>query len=71
MKISMHSMVIDSCVPMLESSSLILDRGAAHAHQHKLDLVNTRLAPDMFTLAKQIQLACHHHGCCRTSTSTS
>jgi uncharacterized protein len=60
MKISMHTMVVDGCVPMLESLSLILDKGAAHAHQHELDLVNARLAPDMFTLAKQIQLACHH-----------
>jgi hypothetical protein len=58
MKISMHTMAIDSFVPMLESLSAILDKGAAHARSANLDLVNARLAPDMFTLAKQVQVAC-------------
>jgi hypothetical protein len=30
MKISMHTMVVDSFVPMLESLSAVLDKGAAH-----------------------------------------
>ena len=30
----------------------------AHARSANLDLVNARLAPDMFTLAKQVQVAC-------------
>jgi hypothetical protein len=60
MKISMHTMAVDSFVPMLESLSAILDKGAAHARDKKLDLVNARLAPDMYTLAQQVQLACDH-----------
>jgi len=58
MNISMHTMSVDTFVPMLEALSLILDKGEAHAKTHKLDLVNARLAPDMFTLAQQVQLAC-------------
>jgi hypothetical protein len=45
---------------MLESLSAILKKGAAYAKTSKLDLVNARLAPDMFTLAQQVQLACDH-----------
>lgn len=58
MKISMHTMAVDSFVPLLESLSQILDKGDAHAKAAKLDLVSARLAPDMFTLAQQVQLAC-------------
>ena len=58
MKLSTHDMAVGSFVPMLESLSQVLDKGAEHAA--KLDLVNARLAPDMFTLAQQVQLACHY-----------
>jgi hypothetical protein len=58
MTISMHVMSVGSFVPMLESLSAILDKAEAHAKATKLDLVDTRLAPDMLTLAKQVQLAC-------------
>ena len=60
MKISMHVMSVGSFVPMLESMSAVLDKGAAHAKAKDLDLVNARMAPDMFALAKQVQLACDH-----------
>jgi hypothetical protein len=59
MKISMHEMAVDSFVPMLESLLHVLAMGAEHARAAKLDLVNARLAPDMFTLAQQVQQACH------------
>jgi hypothetical protein len=55
----MHTMAVDSFVPMLESLTGWLDKGAAHAEANKLDLVNARLAPDMYTLAQQVQVACH------------
>lgn len=58
MKISMHATAVDSFVPMLESLSQILDKSDAHAKAAKLDLVNARLAPDMYTLAQQVRLAC-------------
>ena len=54
MKISMHVMSVGSFVPVLESRAAILGKGAEHAK----DLVNARLAADMFTLAQQVQLAC-------------
>ncbi len=59
MTFSLHDMARDTFVPMLQSLSEILDKGAAHAESAKLDLVNARLAPDMFTLAQQVQQACH------------
>jgi hypothetical protein len=54
-------MAIDTFVPMLRSLSTLLDKGAEHARAKGLDpdsLVNARLAPDMFPLAKQVQIAC-------------
>ena len=60
MKISMHTMSVDSFVPMLESLVAILEKGAAYANKQELDLADARLAPDMYPLARQVQLACHH-----------
>ncbi|HXJ35467.1 MAG TPA: DUF1993 domain-containing protein [Candidatus Eisenbacteria bacterium] len=60
MKITMHDMAVGTFVPMLESLSEVLAKGAAHAASAKADLVNARLAPDMFTLAQQVQQACHY-----------
>jgi hypothetical protein len=62
MKISIHSIATETFVPMLRSLSGVLDKGADHAGANKSDpvaLVNARLAPDMYTLAQQVQLACH------------
>jgi hypothetical protein len=60
MRISMHTMAVDSFMPMLESLSAILEKGTASTKTTGLDLMNARLAPDMFTLAQQVQLACDH-----------
>lgn len=63
MKISVYTMAIETFVPMLRSLSTILDKGAQQASARKFDsavLVNARLAPDMFPLAKQVQIACDH-----------
>jgi hypothetical protein len=60
MKISMHAMAIESFVPMLESLSALLDKGEVFAKGKKLDLVNARLAPDMYPLAQQVMLACYN-----------
>jgi len=60
-KITIHSMAIETFVPMLRSLSNLLDKGAEHAIANKSDstaLVNARLAPDMYTLAQQVQIAC-------------
>lgn len=60
MKISMHDLAVDTFVPMLTSLSELLDKGDAHAKARQLDLVGARLAPDMYTLAQQIQQACKY-----------
>ena len=73
MKISMHTMAVDSFVPMLTSLSAILDKGAAYAKGTKPDVVNARLAPDIFTLGQHVQLAREHDrdGVARLTAGTS
>ena len=59
-EISIYAIAIETFVPMLRSLSNVLDKGADHARANKSDpgaLVNARLAPDMYTLAQQVQLA--------------
>jgi uncharacterized protein len=61
MKISMQAMTGEVFVPMLHSLSKMLDKGAQYAAEKKFDvavLANARLAPDMFSLVQQVQLAC-------------
>lgn len=61
--ISIHEVAIETFVPMLRSLSNVLDKGVEHARVGKSDpcaLVEARLAPDMYTLAQQVQLACDH-----------
>ena len=60
MKISMYTMSADSFLPMLKNLQKLLEKGAAHADARKFDtgvLCASRLAPDMFPLTKQIQIA--------------
>jgi uncharacterized protein len=56
----MHAMAVESFIAGLNSLTSLLDKGAAHARESKLDLVNARLAPDMYTLAQQVQQACNY-----------
>lgn len=60
MDLSMHTMAVETFLGMLESLALWLDKGAAHADARRLDLVNARLAPDMYPLSQQVQQACFH-----------
>jgi hypothetical protein len=53
-----------ACVPALEiglnALSAVLDKAEAHATAKKIDpsvLLNSRLAPDMFALTRQVQIA--------------
>jgi hypothetical protein len=60
-KISMYTMSIESFLPMLAAMTTLLDKALAHATAKKFEpgvLVNARLAPDMFPLSRQIQIAC-------------
>lgn len=56
MKISIYAIAIETYVPMLRSLSHVLDQGAKKAGSS--DLVNARLAPDMYPLAQQVRMAC-------------
>lgn len=61
MKISVHAASIDIFTQALNNLSAILEKGLAHATARKFDasvLVNARLAPDMFPLSRQVQIAC-------------
>jgi uncharacterized protein len=55
------TMAIDTFVPMLRSLAKIFDKAAQHAKAKSFDgsvLANARLAPDMFPLTRQVQIAC-------------
>jgi len=57
----MHQASVPQFKKMLNNLSSILKKGAEFAADKKIDekvLVESRLAPDMFPLAKQIQIAC-------------
>jgi uncharacterized protein len=61
MKISMYTMAVEQNVRMLSNLSGLLDKGIAHAEAKKFEasvLANSRLAPDMFPLSRQVQIAC-------------
>jgi len=61
MKISMHTVAVEQSVHSLGCLSELLDKGAAYAEAKKFDssvLVSSRIAPDMFPLSRQVQIAC-------------
>jgi hypothetical protein len=60
MTISMYQASVPAFVRALNNLAAILEKGAAHAQAHKIDetvLLGSRLFPDMFPLARQVQLA--------------
>ena len=61
MSLSMYEVSVPALSRMLDNLRGILDKGAAHAEQHKLDpasLTTFRMYPDMFPLTRQVQIAC-------------
>ena len=61
MHISMSNVGIATCTRMLNNLHHILGKGAAFASARKIDpqvLTSDRLAPDMFALTRQVQIAC-------------
>jgi len=61
MKITVQAVTADVFTHSLTSLSSLLEKGLAHATAKKFDpsvLVNARLAPDMFPLSRQVQIAC-------------
>lgn len=62
MKSAVYTMAIETFVPLLGTLSKLLDKGAEHARTKQIDpgtLVRARLAPDMYPLATQVQIACY------------
>ncbi|HEY4067315.1 MAG TPA: DUF1993 domain-containing protein [Burkholderiaceae bacterium] len=61
MSITMHSASVPIFVRMLNNVGVWFDKAEAHAAAKKFDssvYLSERLAPDMLTLTKQIQIAC-------------
>ena len=61
MSISMYDFSIPMLTRGLTTMSAILDKAAAHSATKKFDpvvLAQTRLFPDMYPLARQVQIAC-------------
>ncbi|WP_285961346.1 DUF1993 domain-containing protein [Pseudomonas tohonis] len=60
MSLSMYEASIPVFTRMLGNLSVILDKAAAHAEAQGIDpgvFISARLAPDMFPLARQVQIA--------------
>ncbi|MGH7072160.1 MAG: DUF1993 domain-containing protein [Acetobacteraceae bacterium] len=60
MTISMHQALVPPLVQMLESLSAVLTKGAQFAAERGIEpavLLEARLAPDMFALVRQVQVA--------------
>jgi uncharacterized protein len=58
--ISMYAASIPVFVRMFDNLNVILEKGSAHAEARKIDpsvLINYRLAPDMYPLSRQVQIA--------------
>jgi len=60
MSMTIYQASIPVFIRMLENLSSILDKAVAHAEAKKIDpaiFINARLAPDMYPLNRQIQIA--------------
>jgi hypothetical protein len=60
MSLSMHEASVAIMIRMFGNLSKILEKAVAHAEANRLDpatLIEARLAPDMYTLARQVQIA--------------
>lgn len=63
MSLSMYQASAPVFLKTLENLAAILDKGAAFAADRKIDpavLLGYRLAPDMFNLTRQVQIAADH-----------
>jgi hypothetical protein len=60
MKISMYQACVPTGIRMMNNLAAVLEKAAQHAEARKIEpevLVNARLAPDMFPLVRQVQIA--------------
>jgi hypothetical protein len=61
--VSLHAIAAGTYLPMLTTLVELLEKGAAFAREkgrNPDDLLQAKLAPDMFNLQMQVRLACHH-----------
>ena len=61
MQITVHGTASTSAMRALKNLDVILDKALASAEARKIDpavLLGSRLAPDMFPLLRQVQIAC-------------
>jgi hypothetical protein len=61
MSLDLHQTVSSTAIRGLTALDGILDKAAAYAQVRKIDeavLLGSRLAPDMFPLSRQLQIAC-------------
>ncbi len=60
MKISMYEACVKPGIRMMDNLAAVLEKAARHAEARKIDpevFAGARLAPDMFPLARQVQIA--------------
>ncbi|MGH8223870.1 MAG: DUF1993 family protein [Woeseiaceae bacterium] len=60
MKISMYEASVRPGIRMMNNLAAVLEKAVQHAQAKKIDpevLVGARLAPDMFPLSRQVQIA--------------
>jgi hypothetical protein len=63
MAISMYHASVPVFLQLLGGLKGVIEKGEAHATEHKVDgavMLNWRLTPDMFTLARQVRQASEH-----------
>ncbi|MBP6011109.1 MAG: DUF1993 family protein [Alphaproteobacteria bacterium] len=63
MSVNAYQATVPAFVQILNAISAILKKAAAHAEAKKIDpavFVNARIAPDMFPLSRQVQIATDH-----------
>jgi len=61
MQITMYATLVPTANKMLGAMSTLLEKAEAYAAQKKFEptvLLNSRIAPDMFPLTRQVQIAC-------------
>ncbi len=63
MAFDVYSAIVPVMSTMLKGLDNVLSKAAANAAERKIDpsvFLTSRLAPDMFTLTRQVQIACDH-----------
>lgn len=70
MTLSLYQVSVPGYIRQLNGLSAILGKAAEYCAERKIDpavLLHARLYPDMFTLLRQVQIACSHaeRGVCR------